>query len=96
MQDLYQPRADFPGLARMLFKAENNAKNLSPWSFKPPASFTINGEEWHTGVACADIGDALYNMTLQEALSHLKELERQSYISQMVRLVICLSAQDGP
>ncbi|CZR61568.1 uncharacterized protein PAC_11465 [Phialocephala subalpina] len=66
----YEPISGFPALAPVLLFMESASMNISK----------DRAIEWTRAVACSDMGNVLYNFTLQELANVARRMEEQNYV----------------
>jgi pimeloyl-ACP methyl ester carboxylesterase len=83
----YEPIVAFPALAPVLLFMETASQNISMASIQQFESLTggnitiADGAiEWTRAVACSDMGNVLYNLTLAELTNVTTIMEEQSYV----------------
>lgn len=83
----YSPISNFPILAPILLFMETASQNISMESIQQfealvgqNISIAVGDIEWTRAVACSDMGNVLFNYTLEELAGVTKTMEEQSYV----------------
>ena len=83
----YEPISAFPALAPVLLfmeTASHNATEASVHQFEVATggniTIALGSIEWTRAVACSDMGNVLFNKTLDDLSNVTKEMEKQSYV----------------
>jgi hypothetical protein len=83
----YQPINAFPALAPVLLFMETASQNATEATVQQFEKLTggeiaiaLGSIEWRRAVACSDMGNVLFNQTLEQLSSVTKIMEQQSYI----------------
>ncbi|KAF8856609.1 hypothetical protein BDZ45DRAFT_691599 [Acephala macrosclerotiorum] len=83
----YEPIAAFPTLAPILLFIESASTNISmdiiqQFESLIEKNITIAAEaiEWTRAMACSDMGNVLFNFTLEELANVTRRMEEQSYV----------------